>query len=302
MTAQEIINELKANQKEYLASSIEPKKILEEIKKYIERDIDILSEAYKLDADDYLLADKLFSQFEMEEIEKSDTFKNDFGKVTKLYVPFGVLGVISNCNVYQMFRLMLLAVATKNGLIIDVTRNVGTIFMLVNEVNNALKKMGLKNVIEIYNHSEGTNLEEVEELDGIIYIGKRVNMERIKLSCDKPVIYSGSGNYEVYVDDNLDDELVKKASSMENMKIYSKKGIEIGQEVSGVEEAIARINESGNEYGVGIITESRENAKIFVNEVKSSNVFVNALPTLMDDSLDIKEKDLVYQKTVLVYE
>ena len=122
------------------------------------------------------------------------------------------------------------------------------------------------------------------------------------MSFNKPVIYSGCGNYELYIENNMDDELVKKANSKGNIKVYSKKGVGYGQEVNGINEAIARINDSGNEYGVGIITESRESAKKFVNEIKARNVFVNALPTLMDDKLNITLKNVMYHKSVLIYE
>jgi len=303
MIIREIVDELKKNQKEYMLANITPQRILEEVKKNITNNLDIISEAYKLDNNNSELSkEKLLLQLEVNKLEEADTFKNEYGKVTNLCVPYGVLGTVFDCNVYIALRLMTLSLATKNALIIDTTNNVGTIFMLVNEFNNVLKKFGLTNQIEIYHHNEGTNLEDVEELDGIIYIGKRANSERLKMSFDKPIIYSGCGNYELYIDNKLDDELVQKANVMGDIKIYSKKGIGIGQEVSGLEEAIARINESGNEYGVGIITESRENAKIFVNEIKARNVFVNALPTIIDNKLDITERDLVYKKSVLVYE
>lgn len=303
MIIREIVDELKKNQKEYMLANITPQRILEEVKKNITNNLDIISEAYKLDTSNSELSkDKLLLQLQANKLEEADTFKNEYGKVTNLCVPYGVLGTVFDCNVYIALRLMTLSLATKNALIIDTTNNVGTIFMLVNEFNNVLKKFGLNNQIEIYHHNEGTNLEDVEELDGIIYIGKRANSERLKMSFDKPIIYSGCGNYELYIDNKLDDELVQKANVMGDIKIYSKKGIGIGQEVSGLEEAIARINESGSEYGVGIITESRENAKRFVNEIKARNVFVNALPTIIDNKLDITERDLVYKKSVLVYE
>ena len=303
MKVQEIVSKLKDNQKRYLLYGGNTENILEAIKRSIENNFDIISEAYKIDnSNNELEKEKLLSQFEIEELKESDTFKNKYGKVTNLYVPYGVLGVVSNCDAYNITRIMVLAIATRNGLVIDITNNVGITFMLVNEFNNVLNKMGLNNLLEIYNHKEGTNIEEVEEFDGMIYIGKKANAEKVKKSFNKPVIYSGCGNYELYIDNRLDDELVQKANAMENIKIYSKKEIGIGQEIRGLEEAIARINENGNEYGVGIITESRENAKKFVNEIKARNVFVNALPTIIDSKLDITEKDLVYQKSVLIYE
>lgn len=303
MGVQEKISKLKNNQRVFLCSIITPEQILEEVQKNIISNFDIILDAFRIDNHNQELSkEKILRQLDIAKLEQANTFKNEFGKVTHIDMPYGVLGVISNCNVYNALRLMVLAISSRSALIIDITNNIGAIYMLINEFNNVLNKMGLGELIELYHHNEGTNLEDIEELDGIIYIGKKTNAERIRMSLNKPIIYSGCGNYEMYIENNLDNELMKKAISMGNIKVYSKKGIGIGQEVSGLEEAIARINESGNEYGVGIIAESRESAKKFVNEIKARNVFVNALPTLIDDQLDFEIEDLVYKKSVLIYE
>ena len=133
-----------------------------------------------------------------------------------------------------------------------------------------------------------------------MYIGKKANAERFRMATIKPVIYSGCGNYELYVEDNIDEELVDQIAEIPNVKIFSMVP-GMGQEVKSMEEAIARIEEVGSGYSVGIITRSRENAKAFVDKVKARNIFVNSSPTLVD-SLDISINDLMYPKSVLVYE
>ena len=164
------------------------------------------------------------------------------------------------------------------------------------------RKYEFSNLIEIYNNKAGENLEENEKIDGIIYIGKKVNADRLKILTTKPLIYSGCGNYELYIDDNLDNELIEKAKENKNIKIYSKNEIGGGQSVSSLEEALLRIAETGNGYAAGIITSDREIAKEFVEKVKSRNIFVNALPVLIDNKLDIEAKDLMYKKSILVFD
>lgn len=301
------MSEIKEGQKKYFSSRISGNEMLQEVKKKILSNVDLIAKAYELDASEEFLTSKLNAQFELDDTVsldnfQSDTFKNEFGKVTNLYVPYGVLGLASDCNLYTTLRIILLAIYTKNGLVIDVTKNVGSIFLIVEMIHDTFSQLGLDNIIATYHHEAGERLENTEELDGMIYIGKKANAERIRIAFGKKVIYSGCGNYELYVEDNLDSHLLEQASHMRNIKIFAKEGVAVGQEVSDLEEAIARINESGNEYGVSIITESRENAKIFVNAIKARNVLVNALPTIVGDKLDIMPLDLMYQKSVLVYD
>lgn len=302
MNLSEIIANVSNAQSLYMSIGMDSIKIVDEIKSKIEKDFDLLNKAYKLDKNMELSKEKIDSQFELEELPKSDAFKNEFGKVGNVIVPYGVLGVISNSDVYNVLRLIVLGIYTKNGLIINITDSVGTNYLLIQSVKNVLEKYGFANLIEIYNNNSGENLEENEQIDGLIYIGKKANAERLKISTTKPLIYSGCGNYELYIENNLDEELILKAEQNSNIKIYSNAEVGIGKTVKNIEEAITRIEESGNGYAVGIITESRENAKVFVDKIKSRNVFVNALPTLMNETLDIEPRDLMYKKSVLVYE
>ena len=93
---------------------------------------------------------------------------------------------------------------------------------------------------------------------------------------------------------------MNQISQNSNIKIFSQVS-GIGQEESSMEEALARIEETRNGYSVGIITKGRVHAKEFVDKVKARNVFTNSSPTLID-SLDVGVKDLMYPKSVLVYD
>ena len=278
--------------------------VINEYKEYVNNNFDLFEKAYKIDKNLDLSKEKILAQFEIDNFSKYkvEAFMNEFGKVGNLSVPYGVLGVISDCNIYNVLRLIVLAIYTKNAMIFNLIDNLGTNYLFIQSINDILDKYDTNGFIQIYNNNAGEKLEESENIDGIIYIGKKVNCDRLKISSICPIIYSGCGNYELYVEDVLDENVVAEALKMQNVKIYSRKGIGIGQEVSGVDEALIRISESGSEYACAIITESRENAKTFVNNVKSRNIFVNALPTLINDKLDIEPDMLMYKKSVLVFE
>lgn len=302
----EMINQSKKAQEKYLSRGQDSEIILRDIKNQIEKNLDILYQGYIIEnteISEEIFAQKIRNQYEVEINNNQEVFKNEFGKVANIKDPYGVLGVLSDCNLFQIFRLMILAVVSKNALIINLEKNVGVNYLLIQNIKDVLKRYELENLIEIYNGKLNNDeiLQENENLDGIIFIGKRADAERIKILSTKPVIYSGCGYYDMYIEDDLDTELIEKIKENKQVKIYSKIGIGIGQEVTGLEEAIARINEFGNRYAVGIIVEDREKAKEFISLIKSRNVFVNAIPTLVE-TLDIKASDLVCEKSILVYE
>ena len=140
MNLSEIIANVSNAQSLYMSMGVESLNIIEEIKAQIEKDLDLLSKAYSIDKNLNLSKNKLDLQFELEKLPKSNFFKNEFGKIGNVIVPYGVLGVISNSDVYTVLRLMVLAVYTKNGLVINITDNVGTNFVLVQCAKNELEK------------------------------------------------------------------------------------------------------------------------------------------------------------------
>ena len=304
MDLNNIIEEARIAQNEFILSRCDSKAIVDDFKNYIDKNFDLLQRASEIDKNEILSKEKVLQLFEVSDFEdnKTDAFQNEFGNVGKLFVPYGVLGVLSNSDVFTNLRLIILSVLTKNSMIFNIENSLGANYFVIQGINDVLQKYGVHNLFQIYNNNAGEHLEESEKLDGIVFVGKKANYERIKISSAKPVIFSGCGNYEIYIEDALDRKVISEILKTPNVKVYSKKGLGFGQEVSGLEEAMLRINETGSEYASGIITESRDNAKIFVNNIKSRNLFVNAAPTLMDNKLDIEAQNLMYKKSVLVYE
>ena len=68
--------------------------------------------------------------------------------------------------------------------------------------------------------------------------------------------------------------------------------------VDDIDEAIGQINYGGSRYSSSIFTSSSENASKFIREVKSKIVSVNTSPTI-ERIIDIKQKDLINQKTII---
>ena len=281
MNLNDIIKKSRNAQEQYLRIGVSLKEILSEVKMGIENSFDLLEKAYQVESTEELSLTKMLKQFDVDFELHNEPFLNEFGRGGNMEVPYGVLGVISDSDVYKILRILILGLLTRNSLIINVTKNVGVNFMLIKMVEQILERHHVEGFVQVYNNNVGDVLEESEQIDGIIYIGKKTDADRLKVSYTKPVIYSGCGNYEIYIENVLDENLINKIVKEENIRVYSKVGIGLGQEVSGIEEAIAKIQEYGSEYSVGIITENTESAKEFVARVKARNVFVNASPFLI---------------------
>ncbi len=275
--------------------------ILNALKNIINRDMDLYESACEIDAKK-LDKELLLKQINVKYNPENEVFRNEYGRVSNTFVPYGVLGVMSDSNIYDLLRVMVISIVTRNGLIINLKDNVGANYLIINSVNEALKEYGSEKLIGIYGaDSEEEVIENFEKLDGIIYIGKKTSCERLKLIGTVPVIYSGCKNYEVYVESAELAEGVKELYSMTNVKIYSNESVGIGNVVANVEQAIAKINEEGNGYSTSIITKSVENSGKFIDGIKSKNVFVNASPTLIGNELDLTPESLTYKKSVLVH-
>lgn len=301
MNLEEIYLKVRESQEKLNNTTTDTARIINKIKEEIEKNLDVYEEAYEKDCHEKLLREKFIRQFEVDYKISSEVFKNEYGKVANVDKPYGVIGVSSNCDIYNIARIATLAIATRNGLIIDINNNIGTNYFVIDSIKNVLKRYDLENVIGLYSNNAGIKLEEYEKLDALIYIGKKANCERVRISNTIPIIYSGCGNYEIYIEDDFEGDLLENLANMSNVKMYSLNNISKGQVVANIDEAIARINESGNEYAVGIITKNQENSKKFIGSIKSRNIFINASPTLMDNKLDIEAKELTKPVSVLVY-
>lgn len=232
MNLNEIIQKSKEAYYKCLKLEVEPQVIINEFKTYIKNNFDLIEKSYYIDKKERLYLERILSQFDVEFSEKSELFQNQFGRGGNLQVPYGIIGVISSYNIYNVIRLINLAFLTRNSMIFNVTEDYGTNYFLLQGLNQILKYYKLENFIQLYNNNAGEVLEENEQIDALIYIGKKNNANRLKISTTKPVIFSGCGNYEFYVDELMDEGLINQALEIENMSIYSRKGVGIGKEIS----------------------------------------------------------------------
>ena len=144
-------------------------------------------------------------------------------------------------------------------------------------------------------------LEEYANIDLNIVIGPRDYQRSIIEKSKVPVLTSGYLNYDIYIDEIINAEFIKKILSLGlNLTIYLKENINMDIDaikVSGLEEAIKMINYNGSLYASSIFTSDSKKASQFIRNVKSKMISVNASPNI-EELMDIKVSDLSLEKTI----
>lgn len=247
-------------------------------------------------------------KYEIEQRKRADGFI-----VAKYKDSIGVIGVIFDGNPYLTITLGLEAVLSKNAIIFCTNNKMYALTnLLILYLKQALAQNGynedLVQVINSEEYSEMYNHNNI--LSKIIVIGDKELQDKVINNSKVEVMASGYGNYDLYIENVLDIDLLRKILNIKNAKfnIYIQKNIfnEIIQqlniedytEIENVEECIRDINMNSAKFGSSIFTSNGENANKFLKLVKSKNVFVNASPNL-EGKLDITEKDMLYTKQIM---
>ena len=245
---------------------------------------------------------------ELEQRKREDNFI-----VSKYKENYGVLGIIFNGDTYVTIELLKMLLNTKNAMIFCTSNKRFAITkLIILYFKQALKICGYdeeivqiinsENYIEMYNHN---NI-----LKKIIVIGNKDLQNSVLSKSNMEVIKSGYGSFDLYIEDIMDIDLIKKIINEENIElnIYINKNIEPNQienleiddytEIENIEECIRDVNINSAGYSSSIFTKNPENANKFLKLVRSKNVFVNASPTA-ERTLDIVENDILYTKQVM---
>lgn len=233
--------------------------------------------------------------------------------VGKYQESLGVLGVIYDGNPYITIELALKAISTKNAIIFCTNNQRYAITNLI--------VLYFKQILKEYGYSmeliQAINSDDYEEmfnhntiLSRLIVIGNKNLQNKCQSKSKIEVITSGYNCYDLYIENIMDEQLIKKILNVKdielniyiNKNIASKQiellGIDEYTEVDSAEECIRDININSAGYCSSIFSNSGEVANKFLKLVKTKNVFVNASPTV-ERSLDIDENDLLYTKGVM---
>lgn len=311
-----IINNALLVDKKNLSDNIKP--ILKNIKISIKDNQDILLQANKIDTKNnnafplsFDIIDNIFKRVEKENIFYKDVTllqKDDNKKIIygKQIMDYGNVVIITDGNPYLSLEMILRNIMAGNTIIlVNNGFMYGTNNLIVNIVQSILENYQVsKNLIQLFITDDYKEvLNNYANIDLVVCIGNHELQRLIIRESKNKVITSGYDNFDLYIEDTKHlDFLNKIINTGLNVNLYINKDTNLDYDtaiiVSDIDEAIAQINYNGSRYSSAIFTSSNFNASKFIREVKSSIVTVNTSPTI-ERICDIKQLDLVYEKTII---
>lgn len=311
-----IINNVLLVDKKNLSNNIKP--ILKNIKISIKDNQDILLQANKIDTKNnnafqlsFDIIDNIFKRVEKENIFYKDVTllqKDDNKKIIygKQIMDYGNVVIITDGNPYLSLEMILRNIIAGNTIVlVNNGFMYGTNNLIVNIVQSILENYKVsKNLIQLFITDDYKEvLNNYANIDLVVCIGNHELQRLIIRESKNRVITSGYENFDLYIEDTKHlDFLNKIINTGLNVNLYINKDTNLDYDtaiiVSDIEEAIAQINYNGSRYSSAIFTSSNFNASKFIREVKSSIVTVNTSPTI-ERICDIKQLDLVYEKTII---
>lgn len=257
----------------------------------------------------------ILKRIEPEKVDEREINKKDEDGfvITKYKESLEVLGLIFNGDPYVAIEVISKAAMTKNALIICTNDKMyATNKLIVLCAQRALKKYGYsQEIVQILNSE---NYEELFKHNNIIkkliVVGDKKLQDEVAKKAEVDCIFSGYGNYDVYIEDLVDADFIKKVIEVKgvNFNIYVNKkiaedeidnlGIEDYTEVESTKECIRDININSAGFSSCIFTHDGKNANDFIKLTRTKNVFVNASPTL-ERKLDVRMNDMVYVKNIM---
>lgn len=209
-------------------------------------------------------------------------------------------------NTYCLLELVLKAILTHNSIIItsdsDYMKATNElILILVKRILNAYNID--KNFIQIlYTSRIEELLSNNISINKVIAIGNRNFQNKIRKISKVEVISKGYNYFDLYIENEKNLDFIEKIiKENENIDIYIKRGLKVDFEdyieVEDIDEAIAQINFSTSGYSSSIFTDNKQNASVFLKEIKTNNVSVNSSP-LIQDIVDIDINLLLTRKNM----
>lgn len=209
-------------------------------------------------------------------------------------------------NTYCLLELVLKAILTHNSIIItsdsDYMKATNElILILVRRILNAYNID--KNIIQIlYTSRIEELLSNNISINKVIALGNRNFQNKIRKISKVEVISKGYNYFDLYIENEKNLDFIKKIiKENENIDIYVKRDLKVNFEdyieVEDIDEAIAQINFNTSGYSSSIFTDNKQNASVFLKEIKTNNVSVNSSP-LIQEIVDIDINLLLTRKNM----
>ncbi|MBR4178361.1 MAG: hypothetical protein IKR57_03325 [Bacilli bacterium] len=279
---EEKINSMK--EKRLKVDSYDVKDVMSDIVSNIKNNIDTLKKTFNQEYEEELDVNMLFNSFDLVDFY-TEIYKNDFGLVTNSFSPYGLIGLIvdNEISIYNLANILSLIIQSRNSIILELKKSKKSLILLISMINKVLNE---KRIVPIETNKYLSNMNTY---DLLIFIGDKDKFNRLNNTCEKK--YYGIGNYELIIDTELDKKLIETAKKKNVLITYKTKDDRFYTNFSRI----------SSNYCVSLMTDSKEEARVFFRDMKASFLLVNIIPTL-EKRINIRFEDLIYQKSCIVYE
>lgn len=251
----------------------------------ITSDFDLIEQMAKNENVDIKLAE-ITNHLKLVTNLSGNTYKNNDFRITNKYIPYGVVGVSINnkLSIYQVIEIIDLLLITHNSIVINYKYMNYTLKLIIDCINKVLELIEDTNLITVTN-------EEIINLnfDLLLYIGKRDEYEKIDNKIEKK--YYGIGNYELYIDEVINQEMIEDCI---------KNGVKVLYKEANEESFIMKINEITDGYCVSIMCKDGERVRKYVDGIKANYILVNINPCI-ENRINIDVIDLVKKTSIVTY-
>ena len=261
--------------------------VLESIRNHILRNMDILDGYSRLETGRTISAELIGEIFSPDVHNPYGSimtpYKNDYGMVASTMSPLGIVFIDVNytiplANYLQMIKV---CIETRNSVIVKPNMEFKTLETAVILINDILSQYKGYNNVEIANYA----IYDLD-IDAVVYIGDKKDFNKLDGKYEK--IFVGVGQWELYLDENIDPRLVEDAKE-NNVQIFYPQ-----------ENVFDLINEVGGNYCTAIISSNQEKIKEFIRKVDSSFKLVNVSPTTVTRA-NLFPEQLLKRRNTIIY-
>lgn len=265
--------------------------ILDNIKEQLGNNFDLIDDFYFKFMKSHLDKDIIINKFNKLEDNKyglREIYKNNEFTISNSYREYGVVGLVikNDLSIYNVLEIISMLIQTRNNIIIETSDLV--LSLIIKEINKILIQIDTYSEIVIYNDLD-KKLEDNEDLDLLIYIGNRSDYNNINTKCNKK--FYGIGKYELYIDYELDNNLIEEAK---------KQGVIVYYKDLDLDRLINTCNKKTNGYCASIMSNNNKNIEKFIRNVNVTYTLVNIIPTL-EDRVNIEITDLLQYRSIVTY-
>lgn len=209
---------------------------------------------------------------------------------------YGNIAVSYNGNPYITLSLALMALRTHNNIVFFSQKYYAINSIIIQSLNNACKKQKYVDEIGIIEFSDEEKIVQNQSLfDRMIYIGDKREFLKMKRKVSLPIIYNGYNYIDVYVESKEFKELLLDIDKFANQNDITVNYFDN----TSHDETFKFINKYEVSDCFVLFSKNTDTIYKFMSQIRVNRFYINQNP-FIDYKFEFDEKDLVYNKKIFL--